>query len=208
MVLNGDYYPIWRTNRINKLITVLGGKEWFINKEILELGCTTGAISSILKSYGAIPTCAEGNIDHIKQIKENIDNVFHIDNDKEWNLNKKFDLVIHWGLLYHLNDWKNDLVRAINHAKILTLETEVLDTTDINQEIKTNENWDDGAINRIGTRMSPYMIEKILTESNTKFVRYDDEDLNISYHNYSWKDGDYNNGTWHPGVRRFWVIWT
>jgi SAM-dependent methyltransferase len=205
----GSHYAKWREARINKLISILG-KEWFKNKEILELACGFGDIGQKLETFGATVTYTDGKAEHIEKTKQRTkkqDMCFLIDQDTNWNLNKKFDLVLHWGVLYHLNNWEQDLNIAIAHSKkYICLESEVSDSDDPEFEAKVKEHWYDGAKNSVGSRPSPAKIEKVIKQNKSviSLKRYDHKDLNACYHFYDWKIG--NTKKFPPGQRRFWFI--
>ena len=112
--------------------------------------------------------------------------------------------MIHWGLLYHLDDWKRDLNTALRHARRLSLESEVMDSPNPTDEVKINEYWDTGAKNGRGTRMTAAAVELVFAERDIAFHRYDDSDLNAAYHCYDWLDGTWPGRTG-DGLRRFWM---
>lgn len=200
----------WRRTRINKLVSILT-PEWFKDKTVLELACGYGHIGAELKKLGAIVTFAEGNEQYISNLAENAGDseIYILDQDLPWDMEKQFDLVIHWGILYHLNDWRRDLITSIKHGKIISLESEVLDCRDPNGEIKINEGWYDGAKNHVGTRVAVPLIEKVISEQGVRFTRHDDADLNAEYHVYDWPAGRYikSNNPYTTGVERFWTIY-
>jgi hypothetical protein len=200
-----SHYISWRESRINKIISILG-KDFFNNKTILELAAGHGDTGRYFRSLGSTVTFAEGNELYLPKIKElNPDSyILRVDQDKEWNLGQKFDIVIHWGVLYHLNNWQRDLQTAISHGKIIFLESEVCNSDDPYFEIKTNENGYDQAVNGIGSRPSAGMIERCIVEAGASYTRYNDSDINAGFHRYDWPVT--NTRTWEPGLRRFWII--
>ncbi len=211
------HYVSWRKNRIKKLIQIMG-RDWFIGKFILELGCGLGYVGIELKSLGAKVSFAEGQEAYIPQLVKNIrdSDVYLLDQDKEWNLNKRFDLIIHWGVSYHLDNWKQDLKSTMNHTNILSFETEVLDSDDITKEIKIKEDgWPEGAVNRVGTRVSVASIENFFDELGLEYVRYDDWSLNSKSdygwsYVYDWKKGACESefeDQFYDGLRRFWMVY-
>lgn len=203
-LFNGPYEG-WRAKRLHKLVTILG-KEWFKGKRILELGAGHGHIGNALQSLGAEVTCTEGREDHIQHIRSLYPNlrVLHLDQDKPWNLNERFDLVIHWGVLYHLDNWEEDLKSALNHAPMMALETEVADSSDPTFQIKVPEEGFDQALNGVGSRPSTGFIESFLVKADTIYTRYDHAELNSGPHKYDWIPK--NNDTWNIGQRRYWII--
>ena len=45
---------------------------------------------------------------------------------KVFKNNERFDLIVHWGLLYHLYNWKEDLKECLKLADYICLETIIL----------------------------------------------------------------------------------
>jgi len=207
-LFQGDYIG-WRENRIKKIEEIFE-KEFFRNKSILELGCGHGHVGKhfqeILKSK---VTFSDGNKSFVKYIQENNPDyeVLHLDQDKPWNLNKKFDIIIHWGVLYHLDNWKEDLISAMNHSNLIFLESEVANSEDENYEFKLQDHDGyDQAVNINATRPSANFIEKIILQNNFSFKRYDDSSLNYKQHRYDWKVTNQTERKENYGKRRFWII--
>lgn len=200
------HFGPWRRARINKLISILG-REWFPGKKILELGCGFGHIGRELIKLGCDVTFAEGRNQFIDIIKKNnpASRVYLVDNDENWMISSRYDLIIHWGLLYHLKNWKQDLKNCLWHSSLICLETEVVDSDDPFLEIEVHEENYDGALNSIGVRPSVGNIENFLASLGCEYTRYDDTDLNAAYMVYDWKAGDFP-GQWKLGHRRFWMI--
>lgn len=198
-MFNG-HYDVWRMKRIDKILSIFS-KEYFQSKKILELGAGFGGNGKIFESFGANVTYAEGLQENFDKI---IGNKILLDQDKKWNLNETFDIVIHWGVLYHLDNWQQDLECTLNHTNCIFLESEVSDSDDPNFEIKTQEAGYDQALNKIGSRPSANKIENFLLSKGAKFTRYDDSDLTADFHCYDWKVT--NSKSWRHGLRRFWVV--
>ena len=200
------HYPDWRKKRIAKLTNLLGGESWFKGKKILELGCGYGHVGRHLQSLGAIVTFAEVREEHIEKVKafsQDGSKVLKINNEDNWSLNEDFDLVIHWGLLYHLSSWQDDLRRAINHGKIVCLDTVVSDSEEEYVYMKDEEGYDQAFAGK-GSNPSPISIEKTLDKLDVSYSRYDCKSIDSGIHEYSWKPG--LRKRWHPALRRFWLI--
>jgi len=205
-------YIGWRETRIKKIESIFG-KEFFKGKTILELACGYGHTGKYFKEeLGAVVTLAEGNGEYISAIKENNPDseVIQLDQDYSWDLGRKFDVIIHWGVLYHLDNWKQDLECALNHTDLLLLESEVGLSNAINYEVKFNDyDYYDQAINVVATRPSASYIENVITKNNFNFTRYDDADINYQNHRYDWKVPEKLNEPEtrkNDGNRRFWVV--
>jgi hypothetical protein len=118
-----------------------------------------------------------------------------------------FDLILHWGVLYHLDDWRRDLKDALDRTSLLCLETEIWDSPDPTFEHKREESSKlyDQALNGIGTIMSASCIEGYLSSLGASVVRYQDADLNAGPMKYDWEEGSIPHG-FSMGQRRFWMI--
>ena len=129
----------------------------------------------------------------------------NLNQNKIWELEKKFDIVIHWGVLYHLNDWKSDLISTLKHSDLIFLESEVSDSDDVNFDLKIKEkDGYDQALDGIGSRPSANNVELFIKNLGFDIERFDDENLNSTFHQYNWKVT--NTNTWRHGLRRFWII--
>ena len=202
-------YKEWRKKRIKFLVKVLG-KDWFANKKLIEFGSGNGEISNFFKDIGSNVICCEGREELVKDIKRRHPNfeTILLDNDTDWDdtfREKQFDLAIHWGLLYHLENWDRDLINVLKIAKIICLESEVFPSNE-DFIFKRKEFGHDQSIHNTGTYISSSKIEKIFIERNLKFKRFDSKDLNTSRYKYNWIASDDKNMEYWK--RRFWIIWT
>ena len=244
----GGHYEGWRHTRITKLVSLLGGEEWFKGKTVLELACGFGHTSELISEWGAIVTLTEGRKPHVVHAARHHAPVGRpvivLNQEFPWNLAHvtdethvrqpsnevvvepptaarpfpdqsakpnpvKFDLVIHWGILYHLTNWQQDLASALRHTNLLCLESEVGDSEDPTHDPKVREGWPgDSALGEEGdsdgSRPSAAHVEKILDDLGCTYTRYDDADLNFHYHKYDWKAN--NTGLAPAGQRRFWLV--
>jgi hypothetical protein len=205
-MFNG-HYDDWRKKRIDKIVSIYG-KDFFDGKTILELGAGTGKNGLMFAAMGAKVTYAEARQEHLNVLLSNNPNVETIllDQDAEWNLGRKFDIVIHWGVLYHLDNWKRDLSCTIKHSNLIFLESIVCVSDDPNFEVKLHEEGYDQALHNIGSRPSAPMIESHLNQIGCTFTRYDDGDLNSSSHKYDWVVSETDQRDIAMGCRRFWIV--
>jgi len=201
------HYTDWRIKRFDKIISIFG-EEFFKDKTMLELGAGFGENGKMFEELGAKVTYAEARKEHLDVLLERNSQTETIllDQDRSWNLNRKFDIIIHWGVLYHLNNWKQDLTCALSHSNLIFLESEVCRSNNPNLEIKQYECGYDQAINNIGSRPSAIMIENYLTSLGCKIDRYDDAELNSSFHTYNWSVPTPSPEDYIEGYRRFWII--
>jgi hypothetical protein len=199
------HYDDWiksRLSAIKKYINV----DFLKEKNLLELGGGHGHNGNEFYNLGCNVTSTDARSEHIKNGKiiypyinfELID----CDNNK---INKKYDIILHWGLLYHLTEIENHLEDVCKNCDIILLETEVSDSDDEKFFIKINEDGYDQAYNNKGIRPSPKYVEKVLSNNGFKFLMINDPIVNSSFHNYNWEVK--NTKTWNSGLRRFWICW-
>lgn len=219
--LFGNEYNLWRILRVHKLEKNLGSN-WFKDKKILEVGCSFGNIGLYLESLGAKVTFSDANEECIQKVlsKNKNANVVKLNNENHWEFKEKFDLIINFGLMYNIENWKLDLICSINNSKILALETAVAKYS-TEAEFKI-ENWNYthplyGPYGKKGSLVSSANIENIFKQNNLIYRRYDEEDLNLNFGPvvYDWKEvysenikNEVLNSWWdnnHCLGRRFWI---
>ncbi|KKL75414.1 hypothetical protein LCGC14_2055140 [marine sediment metagenome] len=211
--LFSGHYNEWRKTRIAKLVSIFG-KDFFDGKDILELGCGWGDIGEKFIEMGATVTFCDVRQEHLDEVKKRMPNsITHmIDQDQPWNLDKKFDFVIHTGVLYHLSNWKQDLLCTLKHSNLIFLETVVSNNRSDSFEKTQKENGWDQSPHNISKRPSAAYIEKFLTEQGVSFERYDDADINAYFHRYDWVVGGrlpkikMGSSSIQGAPRRFWIL--
>jgi hypothetical protein len=198
-----NHYHEWRENRIKTMMKYLGN-DFFENKSLLELGCFTGDIGRILHSYGAKVSCCDVRDEHIQQIKSLYPFLyaFQLDCDRSFKIDY-FDIIIHFGLLYHLKNIRESLLSLKNRCKYLILETEVCDSQNSDDIIYVKEDGIDQAYHGIGCKPSATLVEKYLDEADFSYKMIMDRDLNSSFHVYDWEVE--NTRKIRSGLRRFWI---
>jgi hypothetical protein len=199
-----DHYTEWQNNRIKKIINIFG-KDYFKDKSLLELGAGYGHIGIHFCSLGARVTLAEGKQEHVDVMKHRHKNVaeqiIQLNQDQKWSLGKKYDLVIHMGVSYHLENWVDDLECALAHTDNIIFETVVnYKSTGILQTTENPLKYDDG-LNSIGSQPPQEAIEDVFTKNHFAFIRYDDADLSTWKHQYDWINAPKSPTT---AARRFW----
>lgn len=198
-----DHYVEWRGKRIQAIIDHYG-RDFFVGKTVLELGCGYGDIGAAFYKMGAIVTCSDARKEHLNVVKKRYPKIkiLLLDLDNEQAINQDFDVIIDLGVLYHLQNYKLHLKNVIQHANHLILETEVVDSKDPDFVVHTEESGYDQAFNGRGCRPSATGIEKFFKENKVLSRRYESPKLNSGFHRYDWKET--NAGTWVHGQRRFW----
>lgn len=207
-MFDGHYYE-WRARRVRKAIKVIGRRR-IAGLRILELGCGYGDIGIALWQTGSKVTFSDARQEHLDELMlrypgiASHERVVQIDQETPWSLNQRFDLVIHFGLLYHLKNWRLSLDRSLAHSDAMLLETEVADSDDPSVELAVSEEGYDQAFGGQGSRPSAAAVEEYLRKKGYRFVRFDDAHLNAAFHRYDWA---VRNTKEHPdGLRRFWLV--
>ncbi len=209
-------YNRWRETRVAKLISIFG-EDW-TGKKVLELACGYGNIGLYLENLGADVVFSDARQAHLDKVLERNPKAktLLIDQDKAWNIGQQFDIIIHFGVLYHLDNWRQDLLSTLSHTGTLVLESAVADA-DYEFEYKLYEEDEGGqnAFNHTGTLPSATSIENHITSLGYKFVRFDDASLNTNWFKYDWSvtNPDLSNVTVSSyedkplfGGRRFWLV--
>jgi len=200
-----NHYDNWRISRMNGIKKYIPS-EYFKSKSLLELGCGYADIGNLFYELGAIVTSSDGRKEHLEVVKQQHPHIktLLIDCDND-NIEDKYDIIVHWGVLYHLNEIEIHLEKVSQKCDILLLETEVSNSDDNQFYISTNENGYDQALNNKGIRPSPSYIENILEKNGFQFKLIKDPILNSGMHCYDWDIS--NSKTWWHGLRRFWICW-
>jgi len=223
------FYEDWFKKRVNKVINIFG-KDWFVNKSILELGACHGDIGIEFLKLGADVTFSDARAQSLYAIKDKINltpKTIVLDQNKPYKLNKKFDIVLHFGMLQYIEDWRSDLKCALDHTDKLILETYVHPIKDSEEFFLESENHHYSDTGSRNVRFTQEAIEEFLIKQNCKFIRLDTSELNCDYnwsyetgkirHLYDWtyekfNTGIYNDPEWVNGVRyethfrRMWLI--
>ena len=205
-----DHYEYWRAKRVVAIVEHYG-ESFFKNKKILELGCGYGDIGKVFIGLGAEVIFAEGREEHVNILKNKFPNnrVYKVNLENEWPFKyEKFDLILHLGVLYHLDNIEFSLEKSILNTSNLVLETEVCDSDDPNLVLKIDENMDgyDQSLIGKGSRPSGKYLENIFKKYNCSYEIIKDKRCNALFHRYDWSVK--NTNTWEHGLRRFYFIET
>ena len=199
------YHPDWQVNRINFILSKYP-PEFFKGKHILELGAYNGYIGAYFSALGAIVHCVEGRQENVDNIKKDYPNVTvekaDLDTD-DWKWGK-WDIIINFGLYYHLDKFhKEHLTNCINNCDLMFFESVIYDS--FKSEIYfRNEMGDDQSLSNKGGTPSTSYVEDIFNHNGVSYTKYKDGSLNNWEHKYNWPDTGFKifNQFW----RRFWII--
>lgn len=126
------------------------------------------------------------------------------DNKNGWQLNKKFDFIIHWGVSYHLRHWREDLVSAFKHTKIIFFDTIVLDSKKSEYVLIKEYDAVDQSLHGWGNRVSEKYIENFINRNGWHYIKCNYANLDSKNFNYSWKIK--NSRKWLQNQRRFYLL--
>jgi SAM-dependent methyltransferase len=202
-------YHAWRATRINKMLE-LYGLEWFAGKRVIELGCGHADIGAFLAEIGASVLCVDGRQENLTFAKLKHRNVggleyLHADLDGEFPALGRCDLLIHFGLLYHLEDVDRHLAQCWALADEIVLESVVCDSLDPAKIVYLGR---DKPVNSRGlhgkqNRPSPFYVERLATAAGYEIERCFTPDLNSGMFIYDWRHKD-NGDLGGFAKRRMW----
>jgi len=185
-IFDESFYNEWRRKRLQVTYDHLG-KDFFKDKKVLEAGAANGHISNELQQLGAEIIAAEARqetIDVGKTLFPNL-NFLQYDFDQDWTLGK-FDVIIHFGLLYHLLDAVQALEDTLDNCNTLVLETSVsLDDDKISHHSDVSAvteayNYALGPAQFLGCNL----IEEIFRKKDFNYKRILDPVLNLPGYHY------------------------
>lgn len=199
----------WNQSRLTFVLNYFGA-DWFEGKSVLEVAAGHGQIGDALANLGSRVISTDARAVHVDAIKERGRIAYIMNQEEPWTIDGYFDLIIHWGVLYHLDHWKEDLREALLRTKMLCLETEIFPSDDPTFEHKRDEpsTQYDQSFSGKGTQPSAEHVEAWLVENGASYMRYDLPELNAGPMQYDWDLKQYmEKGV--PGQtvpRRFWMI--
>lgn len=201
-----EYHSNWQNNRVKFLIERYG-IEFFKGKSILELGSHNGYIGNYFREIcGSNVFSVEGRAENVKKISENYPELPVITYDLDtpnWPF-AKFDIIINFGLLYHLHNHHNaHLVNCIKNCKMMFLETVIFDS-DGSEIFFRREDGVDQSLSCYGGTPSTSFVENVFNEQKCKFEKIVDGRLNGDIHTYDWPD--LNSKIYRDNTRRFWIV--
>ena len=205
MIKETKYFPKWQQNRI-KFILSKYSENFFRGKRILELGSHNGYIGAYFQSLGAIVHSIEGRVENVNDIKINYPNlnieVYDLDTtDWKWG---HFDIIINFGLFYHLEKFhKEHLNNCIDNCDLMFFETVIFDSFD--SEVYFRKEYGRGqSLSEIGGTPSTKYVEDIFLNKFVEYTKYTNKELNGHEHHYDWVDK--NTKKLDQFARRFWIV--
>lgn len=182
------FYKEWHEKRLAKIIEIFG-EDWFKGKNIVELGACHGDLGIDLMNLGSTVLFTDAREEHLLKMKERLGYVpqYKIINQNDPYSLDAYDLVLHMGVLYHLSNWEEDLMCALQNNDTMILETMVNPRrTEIYHYFPSaqHEYMDFHSSRAFITQEH---IEKFLNSIGYSFERIDSPDLNCGF---SWSGSD------------------
>jgi SAM-dependent methyltransferase len=196
------HYVDWRSRRLAAIRSHYGD-DFFRGRTVLELGCGYGDIGAALASLGASVTCCDARAEHLAVLQARFPHlsVVQADLNHDWPFGH-FDLILHLGLLYHLEPSHRSLRHSCRSAEHLVLETEVCDSNSPELVLLVPEEGYDQAVHGFGCRPTARRVERLLAGEGVAFERVEDGRCNAGMHVYDWPLT--GSGGYAHGQRRFW----
>lgn len=204
-------YAGWREKRLGKILEIYGA-DYFKGRKVLELGAGHGDLGASLAKLGADVLCLDGRLQNVSFARLKHRKVAGV-RFEEFNLENdfsgfgRFDLIVDFGLLYHLRNVDAHLRCCFSVADDMLIESVVCDSTDPHAIFYRPERAevDEEALDGVGSRPSPFYVERLAAENSFAVTRYFTSDLNYTHQFvYDWEHR--NDGRLGDDfvLRRFW----
>lgn len=190
-----SFYRMRRANLINKTLEICG-TDWS-GKRIIELGGGHGDIGAFFADAGAEVLCVEGRTENanIAKLKHrNIPRFTCVQRNLENDFTDlgKFDLVLHFGLLYHIRNIEEHMWNCTQLGNEMLMELEALDSLDDHKVELVEEDKDIFSLGLTGggVRPSPLYVKRVFNEFEYDVQIITDGKLNYGDHKYDWEHKD------------------
>jgi cyclopropane fatty-acyl-phospholipid synthase-like methyltransferase len=192
------HYTSWNESRL-RAINDFYDEGFFKGKKVLEVGCGWADIGNEISKLGAHVTASDARIEHMEKVKLRHPHMktqlFDLENTDEWVFEEeKYDVIIHFGVLYHLSNPVENLKFISKHCDHLIIETEVLDSDnpELVNFVQEENRWEHGAwgmaFSGTGCRPSYALVENALSNEGMVVTRAPKPEMvNAGAHNYDWE---------------------
>jgi SAM-dependent methyltransferase len=209
-VFETGYYRESELTRLVNLFAFVDLDQWR-ELQILEVGAGLGHLGDAFAHLGFDVTSTDGRAEHVEAMKSRGRKAFVLDlDDMAAETLGEFDLILAFGVLYHLAHPEEFLLKCGEKAQVLLLETAVCDSSDpVIQWVSEAKGWrgKDQALRGRGCRPSPAWVERVCHAAGFNAVR------DISNPIGNWVIGSFdwdsrNNGEWRRdgvNLRKMWV---
>jgi len=206
------YYRESELSRLTNLFAHVDLEAWR-GLKILEVGAGLGHIGDTFSTLGFDVTSTDGRPEHVERMKRRGRSAFVLDLDANGvDGVEGYDIVIAFGVLYHLKEPEKFLRSCAASCRLLLLESSVCDAIGavLKMVPETANGWrgQDQALNELGCRPSIAWVEGVCRDAGFDRVR----DISTSLANweigtFDWEPED--RGVWRVGkknLRRMWIM--
>jgi SAM-dependent methyltransferase len=209
-IFEAGYYRESQLTRLLNLFAQVDLERWR-GLRILEVGAGLGDLGDAFTQLGFDVTSTDGRAEHVEAMRARGRQAFVLDLDSTGvDEVGNFDVILAFGVLYHLARPEDFLRSCGKCARVLLLETAVCDRKDpLIQWVDEPGGWrgKDQALGRKGCRPSPSWVEGVCREAGFASVR----DISSSLGN--WRIGSFDwtpedSGDWRRNgvnLRKMWV---
>lgn len=191
-IFEASYYRESQQARLLNLFAHADIERWR-EMRVLEVGAGLGALGEVFSQLGFDVTFSDGRAEHVESMHQRGRKAFVLDLDSTGvDTAGDFDLVLSFGVLYHLAHPEEFLLSCAKKAKVLLLETAVCDRNEpVVQWIDEHGGWrgTDQALRTRACRPSPAWVEGICHQAGFTSVR------DISSPVGNWRSGCFD---WQP----------
>lgn len=215
VVLRGSVFEsgLYRESELTRLVNLFAhvDLERWRGLRVLEVGAGHGRLGDAFVELGFDVTSTDGRPENVEHMKARGRQAFVLDLDAEDAAYGDYDLILAFGVLYHLARPERFLRACAERAQVLLLETCVTDAAEpVLYQVRERRGWgsEDQALLGHGSRPSPAWVEKICREAGFESMR----DISSPLANWSTTCFDWeprNDGRWHrdgSNLRRMWVL--
>ncbi|MCL2394218.1 MAG: class I SAM-dependent methyltransferase [Acidimicrobiaceae bacterium] len=209
-IFEARYYRESQLSRLANLFAHIDVEKWR-GMRVLEVGAGLGHLGDAFTALGFDVTSTDGRPEHVEAMRARGRESFVLDLDRD-GVDKAgdYDIILAFGVLYHLAKPQEFLQSCGAAAKVLLLETCVCDDREpVVKWVKESSGWlgPDQAVSPNGCRPSPAWVEKTCSEAGFRTVR----DISSSIGN--WTSGRFDweahsTGEWSRSgynLRKMWV---
>jgi SAM-dependent methyltransferase len=209
-IFEARYYRESQLTRLANLFAHVDIEQWR-GMRILEVGAGLGHLGEALTQLGFDVTSTDGRPEHVEAMKARGRRAFVLDLDTTGvDEAGDFDVVLAFGVLYHLAQPEQFLRSCGKRARVLLLETSVCDAAEpVIRWVSEPAGWrgTDQALSGQGCRPSPAWVEEMCRASGFDSVR----DISSPVANwvigaFDWEPRD--SGEWRRdgvNLRKMWV---
>jgi SAM-dependent methyltransferase len=192
------FYREAELTRLMNLFAHVDLEKWR-GMEVLEVGAGMGHIGRVFTQLGFDVTSTDGRLEYVERMKAQGQKAFVLDLDKTGvDEAGDFDLILSFGVLYHLTEPERFLKSCGKKARVLLLETVVCDSDQpVLHRVVEAKGWRgrDQALNEFGCRPSPAWVEQTCRSAGFESVR------DISSPIANWAKGRFD---WEPNSTGEW----